>query len=327
VRTGKPYPLKALFCAGGNPVVNMQDVKTVWQSFKDNLDLHVVADFFMTPTAEIADYVLPAATWLERDEVCDAMYPNFIAARQKVIEPLGESWHDMKICMELVKRIPWADRKFFPWDSVEEFNDIQLMGMGLTFHDLKDKGYVETPITYKRYEEEGLNTPTGKIELFSTMFEKFGYDPLPFYQEPPESPVSTPELLADYPLILFTGNRHIEFYHSNGRQVKDMRKRVPDPLVDIHPETARQSEIEEGDWVWIETPQIKNERVRFKARITDKVHPKMAHARHAWWFPEKPAPEHGCFDSNISVVLTDQPPREDICGSVRTRGTLCRIYK
>ena len=85
--------------------------------------------------------------------------------------------------------------------------------------------------------------------------------------------------------------------------------------------------IEDGDWVWIETPQIKGERVRLKAKVTTNVHPSMVHARHGWWFPEKPPPEHGCFESNINVVTTDDPPREEICASVRTRGTLCKIYK
>jgi hypothetical protein len=55
------------------------------------------------------------------------------------------------------------------------------------------------PLKYKKYEEKGFGSPTGKVELYSTAFEKHGYDPLPFYREPPESPVSTPELLEEYP--------------------------------------------------------------------------------------------------------------------------------
>jgi thiosulfate reductase / polysulfide reductase chain A len=98
-------------------------------------------------------------------------------------------------------------------------------------------------------------------------------------------------------------------------------------LIELHPETARRVGIEDDEWVWIETPQVQGERTRLKARVTDQVHPKMIHARHGWWFPEKPAPEHGCFDSNINVVMTDDLPREEICASVRTRGTLCKIYK
>lgn len=329
IRDGKPYPIKAMFCGGGNPVLNMQNVKSVWESMKNNLDLFVVADFFMTPTAEIADYVLPAAHWLERDDTCDLLYMNYVAARQKVIEPAGECWHDMKMSMELVKKIPWADRTFLPWDDVDEFNEALVKEAGFTFKEFKAKSCIMkmVPLKYKKYQENGFNTPTGKVELYSTTFEKHGYDPLPFYKEPPESPVSTPELLKDYPFVLYTGGRHIEYFHSEGRQIPALRKRVPDPLVEIHPDTAREAGLEDGDWVWIETPQVKGERVKFKARLTTNVHPKMVHARHGWWFPEKPAPEHGCFESNINVITTDDPPREEICASVRTRGTLCRIYK
>jgi len=324
--TGKPYPLKALYCAAGNPVVNIQNTKRVWEALK-NLDLHVVADFFMTPTAELADYVLPASTWLEKDEVCERMYTNYIAAGQKAIDPLFECWDDREIVIELVKRIPWADRRFLQWDNVDELNEAAVRGMGITFEDLLKWGYVVESMKYKKYEKDGFNTPSKKVELYSTIFEKHGYDPLPTFQEPPESPVSTPELMEEYPFILITGGRHIEYFHTEGRQIPRLRRRVPDPLVEIHPDTAKEASIEDGDWVWIETPQIKGERVRLKAKLTTDMHPRIIHTAHGWWFPEKPAPEHGCFDSNISVVMSGDPPREQICGSVRTRGTLCKIYK
>jgi anaerobic selenocysteine-containing dehydrogenase len=212
---------------------------------------------------------------------------------------------------------------------VDAFNEALVAGAGFTFEELKGKSYMmrEDPLKYRRYEEKGFNTATGKVELYCTGFEKHGYDPLPFFWEPPESPDSTPELLGEYPLVLYTGGRHIEFFHSEGRQIPALRERVPDPLVEIHPDTAGDLGIEDGEWVWIETPQVKGERVTLKARVTDNVHPKMVHARHGWWFPEKPAPEHGCFESNVNVVTTDDPPREEICASVRTRGTLCKVYK
>lgn len=117
------------------------------------------------------------------------------------------------------------------------------------------------------------------------------------------------------------------YFHSEGRQISQLRKLAPDPEVEIHPDTAREANIKDGDWVWIETPKVKGERVRFKAKLTSHIHPRVVHAAHGWWFPEKPAPGHGCFDSNINVVMSADPPREEICGSVPTRGTLCRIYK
>ena len=324
--TGKPYSIKSLYCAGGNPVLNMQNAKKVWQALK-KLEMLVVVDFFMTPTAELADYVLPATTWIERDECCDQCYMNCIAARQKAIEPLYECWDDMKIAIELVKRIPWANKECMPWNDMKEYNEYRLSGTGMTFEELKEKGYIVVPPKYKKYEREGFDTPTGKVELYSTVFEKYGYDPLPTYVEPPESPVSTPELMKEYPLILTTGGRYIEYYHSEQRQVPRLRERIPDPEVQIHPDAAKKANIEDGDWVWIETPRVKGERVRLKAKFDPYLHSMVVHAAHGWWFPEKPGPEHGCFESNISVVLSADPPREPICGSVPLRGTLCRVYK
>jgi anaerobic selenocysteine-containing dehydrogenase len=182
-------------------------------------------------------------------------------------------------------------------------------------------------LSYKQYEEKGFNTPTGKVEIYSTIFERHGYAPLPTYVEPRESPLSTPELWKDYPYILITGGRSIEYFHSEGRQIPQLRRSLPDPEIEVHPETAQRENIEEGDWVWVETPQVKGERVRFKVKLTSNLDPRIVHAQHGWWFPEKPTPDHGCFESNIDVVLDDDPPREKICGSVPLRGTLCRIYK
>ena len=323
--TGEPYPIKALYCAGANPVINVQNSKRVWDALK-RLDLLMVVDFFMTPTAELADYVLPATTWLERDECCDIPYTNYISARQKVIEPLGEAWDDLKIVIEIVKRIPGANRRIVPWNDVSECNDWRVRDMGITFDDFKKTGYVAVPARYKKFEEKGFDTPSGKVELYSTVFEKFGYDPLPDHKEPPESPVRTPELFKEYPLILITGGRSIEYFHSEGRQIPSLRRRLPEPEIEIHPDTARELNIRTGDWIWMESPRVKGERIKLRARLTSALDPKVAHAPHGWWFPEKPGPEHGCFDSNINVILSADPPREEICGSVPTRGTLCRIY-
>ena len=323
--TGNPYPIKALYCAGGNPIVNQQNSKKVWTALK-NLELLIVADFFMTPVAELADYVLPVTNWLERDECCDSTYPNCISARQKAIEPLFECWDDLKIAIELVKRIPWANKQFLPWNDVNEFNDFRIKGTGITFNEFKKKGYITGPLKYKKYIERGFNTPTKKVELFSTIFEELGYDPMPTFTEPPESPVSTPELVKEYPFILISGGRSIGYLHSEGRQIPKLRSLVPDPLIELHPTTAKKAGISDGCWVWVETPKVKGEKVQFKAKVTSDIDPRVVHVPHGWWFPEKPAPEHGCFDSNINVVLSDDPPREPICGSVNTRGTLCKIY-
>ncbi len=139
-------------------VMNMQNTKRTWEAFS-RLELSVVCDFFMTPTAELADYVLPATTWLERDECCDEQYMGCVAARQKAIEPVGEARDDVQIAIDLVARIPWANRSYLPWESVGEFNDFRVGGMGMTFDELKEKGYLHVPPEYRQYEEKGFDTP------------------------------------------------------------------------------------------------------------------------------------------------------------------------
>ena len=78
---------------------------------------------------------------------------------------------------------------------------------------------------------------------------------------------------------------------------------MPNPKIEVHPETAQSENIDEDDWVWVETPQIKGERVRFKVKITSNLDSKVVHSQHGWWFPVKSAPDHGCFESNTDVVI------------------------
>ncbi len=318
------YPLKAMYCSGGNPLVNTMDVRR----FRDamlNLDLLAVADYFITPTAEIADYVLPAATWLERDELCDDGYTDYIAARQKVIEPLGEARDDLEIVIDLVSRISWADRARIPWATRAECMDWMVAGMGLTFAELKERGYYREPRRYQKYEANGFDTASGKVELAASRFADLGYDPLPAYTEPSESPLSTPGLLDRYPLVLITGARQMEYMTSEGRQVPSLREQRPDPEIEIHPDAAEDLGIGDGSWVNLSTPRKPGESVRLKARFTDGVDPRVVNAAYGWWFPEQPGPEHGCFESNVNAVLDMGPPWEPICGSVPLRGTLCRV--
>ncbi|OKY77803.1 MAG: Formate dehydrogenase subunit alpha FdhA [Candidatus Methanohalarchaeum thermophilum] len=322
----EPYPLNAVYVAGGNPVVNCQDSKLTTRALK-NLDLLVVTDYFKTPTVELADYALPAATWLERNECCEANYGNFITARQKAVEPRGEALPDLEILIRLVKKLPWADREFISWESMKEFNDWRLKDMGLNFKDLKNEKFIVKEKKYKKYQKNGFKTPTEKVELYSSTLEEYGYDPLPNYKEPPESPISTPELLDEYPLILVTGNNNMFYYHSQFQQVDELRKNRPYPVAELHPSTAKKRNILNGDWIKIETPRKKNESVLFKTELTEKVKKGTLITDHGRWFPRDPPPERGAFRSNINVITTIKPPRDKIIGSLPLKGSLCKIKK
>lgn len=321
--TGKPYPVKAMLVFGGNYLVSTADAKRLtFEAFK-RLEFLVVVDLFMTPLAEMADIVLPAAAPAESNRICSwpALAPSVINFQNKATEPPGECRQDEDICMELARRLG-AEEKFFfgPWRNIDEFNEWTCRQAGLDWNEVRWTPGIMGEKTYHQYDR--IKSPTGKIEIYSTDLRRLGYDPLPFFIEPAESPQSTPELAKEYPLILVSGARNPIFMHSEYRQISMSRNLSPYPRVDINEEKARELGVKDGDWVWIETPRG---RARERAKLVDWLHPMVVSAEHAWWYPEKPAPDHGVWDSNINNC-TDADHCDPIIGSSTCRGVLCRIY-
>jgi thiosulfate reductase/polysulfide reductase chain A len=320
MKTGNPYPIKAFLIFGNNGLVSYGNSRQVYESL-NSLDFLSVMDIYMTPTAQLADIVLPAATWLEADEIVGIplFSNNVVLAMQKVVQ-MHECRQPEEVFVDLERRLS-PDGNI---ESVEEIYDKQLEPLGISFQELKEKGFVTAPMQYKKYESEGFRTRSGKIELASSYLEMLGYDPLPYYQEPPESPISAPEVACEYPLILITGGRSRYFFCSEYRQIPSLRKRHKDPIVEIHPDTAKEHGIRDGDWIWIESPRG---RIQQKARITDGIDPRVVNVQYGWWFPEDPAPEYGVWRSNANVLTSNEPPYDPAMGTYQLRALLCKIYK
>jgi anaerobic selenocysteine-containing dehydrogenase len=319
MRTGDPYRIRAFLVWGNNSLVTYADARAIQESLLA-LDLLVVTDLYMTPTAELADYVLPAASWPEIDQLIAAPFvaENVVLANQKTVQ-IGECRADEEIMIELSRRMQLDANT----ESLHEVMNAQLAGLELRFEDLAREGSVQIPLQYGKYQRlGGFFTPSRKVELRSSRMEALGYDPLPYYEEPPESPLSTPEVAAEYPLILTTGGRIPFFFNSEFRQLPTLRRAHPDPLLEIHPRTAAKLGIEKGDWVRIET---RRGSIRQRARLTRGIDPRVVHAEHGWWFPEQPGPEHGVFASNVNVLTTHDPPYDPAMGTYQLRALLCRI--
>ncbi len=317
ILTGKPYPLKAGLLCGTNPVITRANAREAYEALK-KIDFLAVIDFFLTPTAELADIFLPAGTWLEQNHVADNWKRHgYALARQKAVE-IGECWQDHKIFQELGKKM---GQKW--WDTVEDALDYLLEPTGLTWEQFKEKGYLKGEQVYYKYKEKGFSTPTGKVELYSTVLEKWGHDPLPKYTEIPESPVSRPDLLVDYPYILNAGLRTPTFFHSANRNIPWLREIRPDPIVEIHPDTAAKHGIEEGDWVYITSPRG---RAKERAKLNDGIDPQVIVAEHGWWFPEVKDPGHGWDTANINILTDNSHESMDpVMGATNLRVLLCNI--
>ena len=320
MREGKPYPVKAFLVFGNNTLTTYANSSDVYDALM-KLDFMVCADLFMTPTAELADIVLPAAAWPELDQLVGlpTVAANVVLAQQKAVQ-IGECKSDEEMFVALARRMKLP----LCTEPVKDVLDAQLAagGLDVTFDELKQKGFIKVPFKYRKYLDGGFKTPTGKIELYSTRFEQMGYSPLPYYEEPPESPISAPGIAAQFPLVLTTGGRISFFFNSEHRQIDRLRKAQRDPVAEIHPETAAQLGIVNGAWMWIET---KRGRMRQKAKLTDGIDPRVIHVQHGWWFPEQQGPEYGVWTSNANLLTDNQPPYDPAMGTYQLRALLCRV--
>jgi len=316
----KPYPVKMLFFISSNPVMTRANARHVYHAL-EKVGFMAVADFFLTPTAELADIVLPAATWLEMDYIGDFWKRHgYLLPRRKAVQ-VGECRSDHEMLNDLGHRVGQGE---YWWDNFHQALDWILEPLGITWQEFKNMDYLRGEVVHQKYEKKGFSTPSRKLELYSTLLEQWGYDPLPQFLEPIESPYSTPELYKQFPYILITGRRIPGFFHSENRQLPWMRELNRDPVVEIHPDAAAKEGIGEGDWVVIESPRGK---VRQRAKYYEGIDPRVISAEHAWWFPEKKDPGHGWDESNINILTDNSYENCDrAMGATHIRTLLCRIY-
>lgn len=328
--TGKPYPIKGACLFTNNGIACMgAEAKKVHQALL-NMEFNVVADLFMTPTAlACADVVLPAATFAERNGIC-GHNPYYIGAIVQAVEPVGECKSDQQILIELGCRF---NKEAYPWENEMEMYEDILKETGYTWTYLRDHTWQYPEFEYYRHEkaklrddgEKGFNTATSMFEFCTSILESLGYDPLPFYREPPESHVSTPDLAEKYPLILTTGARKVGLFHSEHRQVPAMRRMHPWPLAMIHPDTAAKYGVREGDWLWIENHLG---RCKQKADISLAIRPDTVSIDHGWWYPERDPDDgtlFGVFESNANNLIAANPGHTGIGNAYKS--SLCIIYR
>jgi anaerobic selenocysteine-containing dehydrogenase len=316
--SGEPYRPRAIWLVGTNPLVTATRGDVIEKALREKIEFTVVSDFFFTPTAELADLVLPAAHWLGMDDIAYFHKIWCVLARRKVAQ-VGEARDDRAVMLEMAHRLGMNEA--FPWADWPAYLKWLLEPSGLSFEQFAEQGIRLSEMRYRKYEEQGFRTPSGKIELASSIMEHCGRPSLPVYVEPPVSPVSTPEVARDYPLILISGSKILPFFHSAGRQIPSLRRLHPKALVDVHPATAARLGLAEGDAARVETPEGS---ARFTVHLDDRLAGDVVHVEHAWWYPECLGPEHGWKDSAANLLFGHEHFDPD-SGAEALRGSLCRV--
>ena len=273
VLTGDPYPCRAAYVHVSNPVLAWSDSRGTEKALR-SLDFLVSSETFMSPTAALADLVLPAATHLEFDDIGHfGLAHGFILARSKVVDPPGECRPNSMILNDLAKSLGLGE---LWWDSYEDMLEDILKPSGLTYAEFAGRGILRGPEAFLKYKKKGFKTPTGKVELRLSRAEKSGLNPTPRWTGPPEPPV------AGFPLIL-TGHKSRNFFCSDHRYLESLLSREPDPAAEIHPNAGAKYGLADGDLMEVETPYGM---VRVKAVMTEGVREDVISLVHGWWRPE-----------------------------------------
>lgn len=317
---GKPYPVKAFISLGNNTMMGLANMKLIYDAMM-NQDLIVVHEHVKTPTAQMADYILPGDSWLERPLVYDGFHwSSTVSLARAAVEPPGECRSVYEFWRDLAHRMDLGEH--FPWLTLEELYDYRLQKTGFTFEELtaKQQFYGHKSV-YKKYEKTGFATPSGKVELYSTVLGDLGFDPLPYYREAPDSD-------GLFPLKLFMGVRDDAFFQTGHRHVPELRRLTPEPKTFMESTTAQEAGVVEGEWVELET---KAGKMRARVEIRSDMPRGLVRVPHGWWLPETEQGSDklsGAWTFSDAMITSDEHEfldREQ--GIPHLKGIPCRILK
>ncbi|MGH3507974.1 MAG: molybdopterin-containing oxidoreductase family protein, partial [Nocardioidaceae bacterium] len=337
---GSPYRVRGLVNFGANLTMAHGDSARVRDALIA-MDFFVHADLFMSPTAEQADLVLPVTSAFEAEALMIGFEVNeeaqtLVQLRRPLVPPRGEARSDLQIIFALATRLGVGEQ-FWGGDLDAAFRH-QLEPSGLTLERLRaEPAGVRVPLTtrHRKYADpaggpgsdapRGFRTATGKVELFSDVLAEHGYPPLPEFVEPSISQRSRPDLATRFPLIL-TCAKPLWFCETQHRNIQALRSKLPDPLIEVHPEAASSRGIEAGDWVEVRTPYGE---IRARVKFNPRLDPAVVCGQHGWWqecadLGLPGYPPFGPGSANLNLVLR-QGPSDPISGSSPLRASVCDL--
>jgi len=264
--------LKAGFVYHYNPLRTNPNPKRVIAGYK-KLDLLVAIDTVLSETASIAHYVLPESFYLERDEAIDTKHSGKIAQvsiQQQVVKPLFDTKPGTQIIIDLAKRLGVG--KYFEFD-LEEANHLRLKPLGVTLEDLKKRGVLPAGKEWKEGFEK-LDTPSGKVEIYSSILEKLGYPPIPRWEEP----LVTPDPKDPQAFRLLHGKQAIHSHAMTANQpyLLEISRRYDLIRLWMNRQRGEKLGLKDGDWAKVKS-LVGEGKIRVK--LTEGLHPS------AVWLP------------------------------------------
>ncbi|MFD4633974.1 molybdopterin-dependent oxidoreductase [Streptomyces sp. NPDC058284] len=302
ILSDSPYHVSSMVVFGSNPLVSHENAAAT-EAALTKLDFLAVADMFMTPTARLADVVLPASSWLERDQIVE--FNSYIAARQRVATVEGAR-SDEEMILDLARRLD-LEQHFYP--GLEEALDAKLSGIGLTWQQFKKVGHLPNTKRYRKYETAGFRTRSGRVDLAHRGLEAMGYDAVPTFKAPPSTTDALPYVM--------TSAHNLQFFNTEFRQLPTTARRYREPRVTIHPRAAEALEVGDGDQVEIyRDPERPG--VVMAVNVSDAVAPDVIVADAGWWYPGE-ADIAAATRSSVNRITSGER-RDKYMGSAMLRG-------
>ena len=312
METGEPYPVRALIVNATNPLLTYADTHRVFNALM-GLDLIVVIDYYLTPTASIADFVLPCAGAIERPLFQQhGGVANIAYGGPAAVEPYYERRSDYDIFRALGLRLGQAEA--WPHETFKDALEDVLARAGMTWEEYCERGmYFRPPVPFKYlYPDEtgnprGFATTTGKIELASEILPDFGGQRLP--EPAPCLSLCSDELIeratacGGAHLSMVTGARKQPYNASMYFNNPKFRKSSPHPAVEISPATAQRLGLRAGDTVEVATDKGS---ARFVLEVRT-MRDDMVSVDYGWWHPEwtPGAPDFGgMWESNVNCLTS-----------------------
>ena len=291
---GDPYQAHGWFISRQNPIMSIPDRAKTIEAF-NKMDFIVTVDIIMNDTAWFSDVVLPEASYLER---YDPLVPigDRIFIRQPVIEPQGEAKSALWIYKQLGEKLGLGE--FFQYKDEEDYLRQELAPLGISLEEIKAKGYIEIGETPHVGEETepSWNTPSGKVELFSSTLANVGFAGVPTWVEPPQP--------AEGQFYLLTGKvaQSTQFGTQNN---KYLNKYSDEPRLWMNTQTAAKKGLSHGDWVEIISEVGK---VHSLLNVTQAIRPDCVYLTPGYGHLSKglkTAYGIGVSDSALHVTYTD----------------------
>lgn len=326
VLEGDPYPIKGLLINGAS-ILTSYPQPHIWAESLQKLEFLLVIDRFMTKDALYADVVLPATTYFENTSY--QRYPGYVRLRRPVIKPLAEARNDLFIIAALAERLGYGHlfpqnekvmlKRAFAGDPEQLKKLLQAEdGLALPRPERQYQKYAKGLL--RSDGQVGFETPSGKLEITSSLLAKHGYDSLPVYVEPLEGKLGSSELFKEYPLTLNTGARIQSTFRSQHLNIPGLLKLQDKPRVLINSEDAAAKGIKEEDRVVIRTLRGS---VDFYAKVTDRIPKGVVEVNVGGGGP---IGAEAWQEANANV-LTDFHNRDPISGFPVFKALLCEIEK